>query len=195
MKIIHIDNKYNIENIKDDLKSNKLLLLDFSNLETEEKKSKIGFSIGAASALNFYIVDINSNRIFLHKDELEIEDNILKNLLDNIDEINFSQTIEDRDKFFISLIKKILTNNDGANIDDLIFCFNKYKKASISEFTSFIEAKEFLKSKEFETCISIFKILDEKYYNDIFFKYNSSNQIVKILKSNTRNKFIFINFI
>jgi hypothetical protein len=195
MKLININNEYNIENIKYDLKSDKLLLLDFSNLETEEKKSKISFSIGASSALNFYILDINPNRIFLHKDEFEIEDNIFEKLLENIDEISFEKTIKDPNKLFISIIKNLLKSDDGANIDDLIFCFNKYKKASISEFTSFIEAEEFSKAQEFETCISIFKILDEKYYSDLFFNYDSSNQIVKILKSKTRNKFIFISFI
>lgn len=167
MKIIHIDNEYNIENIKDDLKSNSLLVLDFSDLEKEEKKSKIGFSIGAASALNFYIIDINPNRIFLHKDELEIEKNILKNLLENIHEISFSNSIKDPNKYFIDLIKKLLNSDDGANIDDLIFCFNKYKKASISEFKSFIEAEEFLNSQKFETCISIFKISDKNIFKSI----------------------------
>lgn len=69
MKIIKIDDNYNITDIKDELKSNNMLLLDFSNLEKEDQKSKFNFSIGLAISLDFYIENINSNKIILHKEE------------------------------------------------------------------------------------------------------------------------------
>lgn len=77
MKIINIDNNYNITDIKSELKSNNILVLDFSNLEVEDNKSKFNFSIGLAIALNFYITQINSDKIILHKDEFELDNNNL----------------------------------------------------------------------------------------------------------------------
>lgn len=75
MKTIKIDSNYNITDLKSELKSNNILLLDFSNLETDDQKSKFNFSIGSAIALNFYITQINSDKIILHKDEFELDNN------------------------------------------------------------------------------------------------------------------------